>query len=133
MHHLTAPQLLSMICSFVQYPISINPYFRGLEYFELFNYDVIMAPIDKIPFDVCNEIAGFFANDILMAKKVEKPESFKVTLIRASVEVHGQILLGYKVKVMIWYNYEIQKVKVSKKKLPLGYPVTLKVERPSLR
>ena len=66
-------------------------------------------------------------------KKVNNINDFKVILIRSSVEILRQIRLGYRVKVMVWYNYIKQEAIVPQKRVSLTYPVSLKIPRPTLR
>ena len=133
MQYLTPAQLLSFIHGRVPYSIRIGPFFCGLEYFESFEFDALLCSAKAIPINACDLIAQFFAEELPKMKKVNNINDFKVILIRSSVEILRQIRLGYRVKVMVWYNYIKQEAIVPQKRVSLTYPVSLKIPRPTLR
>ena len=76
MQYLTPAQLISFIHGKVPYSIRIDPFFRGLEYFESFEFDALLCSAKAIPINACDQIAQFFAEELPKMKKVNNINDF---------------------------------------------------------
>jgi hypothetical protein len=133
MGYFSENEILKLVARSVEYPIGINPYYNGLEYFKKFDYIVTLAPINVIPTTALDDIIYYFRVELPEEKKVCDVCRLHVVLKRCSIQNLKQISLGYHTRVMVWFHYHLEDVVEKPKKSMTESPVRLKIARPVLR